>query len=540
MLPLESRPLALALNNDDILREIVVYFAIGSDPIHASSIGNLASKMKTSRRCLYNAALVSRAFASPALDFLWQAMSSIKPLFDLLPVVLRSGQLNKYSVAYEAYNLEQGVKRFTRYAEKVQMFYYLPQEEPTLNLDWEFFQALKNHPAIPSPLLPNLHTLYVSSLPENINHAVLFHILSTSLRFVRVSSLATVPSHYIRTFMTCLLTQARDLQHFQVDNADEIPKEVQDQLLSFRQLRDMHITSLNPKIFWPICALDELPNLVTLSMDFSSQLMVTLKGVRIPCRSVKVLDIACPVSLLFELLAALEAPNLCEAYLDFLRDTGEHPTRDRAGDPSVVGAVAKWASSLRILSVYMAQRNLLKLLRDPEWPLIQFKRLQLMEVQARGQSYNLFDTERGCWELARSFPNVGKLSLPVSCLIPFKSLLSLVFLLGIDTASPLDVLGATAISFPNKLQTISVGDTSIVANHFLLAHSLIISFPNLAHIISPSPTWGYVNDLIRFVRSLDVAKPPDKIISPKLSQSLRSRMVQDLADCRLPEELRFQ
>ncbi|TFK63680.1 hypothetical protein BDN72DRAFT_306111 [Pluteus cervinus] len=171
-----------------------------------------------------------------------------------------------------------------------------------------------------------------------------------------------------------------------------------------------------------------------------------------------------------------------------------------------------------------------------------------MEVQARGQSYNLFDSERGCWELARSFPNVGKLSLPVSCLIPFKSLLSLVFLcprlrflqVGIDTASPLDVLGATAISFPNKLQTISVGDTSIVANHFLLAHSLIISFPSLAHIISPSPTWGYVNDLIRFVRSLDVAKPPDKIISPKLSQSLRSRMVQDLADCRLPEELRFQ
>ncbi|TFK75509.1 hypothetical protein BDN72DRAFT_441592 [Pluteus cervinus] len=540
---MDREPQLLALNNDDILRQILGHLAVGLEPTQ-TPIDDLHEKIKSSRKCIYNAVLVSRAFAPPALDLLWQVMDSIKPLIELLPVVVYNDQsdTNRYSIAYESQNLEQSVKHFTRRAEKVQVFYYFPQEASNTDFNWEFFHALKSHPAIPSPLLPNLHTLHVSSLSEDSNHSVLFHILSTSLRFVRVSTWAEAAPDYIRTFITCLLTQARDLHHLKVDEPDEIPKGVQDQLFSFRQLRTLHLTSLNRSIFWPICALDELSNLTTLSMDLtSSQPAVPLDGIRIPCRSVEVLDIVCHISPMFELLAALEAPNLSELCLDFHSDSSE---RDPHRDASIIGAVAKWSSSLRILSADIIEWDILSVFRDCCWPLVQFEHLHFMEVQAHDDSYVL--SEKGCWELARSLPNVEKLSLPLSTTISFQSLLSLTFLcphlrvlqVGIDTTSSLDVLGATTISFPNELETISVGDT-VVADHFLLARSLIISFPDLANIISPSPSWDSVNDLLEFVHSLDVDKPSHKVLSDELSQNFRSRMVRDAKDCKLPEELRL-
>ncbi|TFK63682.1 hypothetical protein BDN72DRAFT_306183 [Pluteus cervinus] len=397
---------------------------------------------------------------------------------------------------------------------------------------------------VPSPLLPRLHTLYVSSLPANGNHAVLYHIISASLRFVEVSSFATAAFRSTRTFTTYLLSQAPDLHHFHVGDPDMMPKDVQDDLFSFRQLRTLRLTSLSRKLFWPICVLNELPNLRMLLMDLSSQRTTALDlNSGIPCQSVKVLHITWRVSPLFDLLAALETPNLCELHLTFLQNVGETAVRSTPGDSSLLGAVAKWSSTLRTLNIDMTQSTRPRIFRDSKWPLLQFEHLQSMEVHASHVDGLLDSTP--CWELARSFPNIKSLSLPLSVRISFRSLLALVFLcphlrylqVGINTISSLEVFSTTMV-FPNDLQTISVGDTTAL-DHFTLARSLIISFPNLVDIVSPSPSWSSVNDLLRFAHSLEMARPRHETVSHALSLKHRNRMVQDPTDCQLPEELRL-
>ncbi|TFK63678.1 hypothetical protein BDN72DRAFT_847347 [Pluteus cervinus] len=527
----------LALNNDDTLRQILGYLAIGSEPIHAFT-DNTHESMKSSRKDLYSAALVSRSFAPPALDLLWQAMNSVKPLINLLPMVHR-GHPTGFSVAYDTRNLEPDVKRFISYADKVQVFYYLPEAEPEADLDWEFFHALKNHPAIPSPLLPKLHTLYVSSLPADSNHAVLFHTLSTSLRFVKVSSWATASPHLIRTFVTCLLSQAHMLHQFQVGDLDRMPKDVQGHIFSFRQLRTMRITSLNQMIFSPTSALAELVNLETLSMDISSQSSMPLDNASIPCHSVKVLHITWNIPPLFDLLAALETPNICELHLTSRRSK---QTVERSMG-SLLGAIAKWSSSLRILNITQIRT---KYLLPVQWSLVRFEHLESMTLLIIDSPHP--PAEMSYWELARCLPNLKRLSLPFACPISLTSLITIIFLCphlhflqtSLDTrrVSLLDVINTTA-AFPNNLQTLSMDDTTVLTDPFLVARNLIIFFPNLTRIISTSPTWNSINDILMFARSLDVAKSQHQTISADLSQKLRTEMAcGDVGT--LPKEMRLR
>ncbi|TFK75548.1 hypothetical protein BDN72DRAFT_443450 [Pluteus cervinus] len=514
----DSRPHAVTLN-DDIIREILGYLAISTGPIQTSSI-NLDEDMKTSRKFLYNSALVSRAFTSAALDLLWRTMSSIQPLMKLLPMVRREWLSGHYyhSVTHNARELDPGLNRFIHYAEKVQVFCYSAQDGPDLGLGWMFFHTLKGHPETPSPLLPKLQTLYVSSLSADGDHAVLFNILSTSLRFVRVCSWAGSHPQTIRAFMTCLLTQAHDLHHFQVDDQDKMPLSIQNQVLSFRKLRNLRLTSLDRDIYWPTCALDELPNLMSLTLDIPSER--PMPGSRIPCRSMEILFITSPFPLLLKLLNALESPNICEVHLN---SSGISYTE---GDAPLINAVAKWSSCLLSLTI-TTESFPPKIFRSAHWPLVRLEHLQVLQVRAGGQIPDL--SEMDCWELARSFPNIRNLSYPLSCLVSFGTLLTLVFLcpnlhflqVGVDTASPVDVFETTPV-FPNNLQTISVGDTT-VNDHFVLTRSLMTSFPNLTDIISPSPTWNSVNDLLRFVRSFNRAK--SQTISDEDSRKVRNKIL---------------
>ncbi|TFK63683.1 hypothetical protein BDN72DRAFT_847351 [Pluteus cervinus] len=95
---MKRNPQQLALNNDDILRQILANFAINSAA--KAPTDKMHENIKSSRNILYSAALVSRGFAPPALDLLWQAMSSIKPLVNLLPVAYPGlFQVGGYSVS---------------------------------------------------------------------------------------------------------------------------------------------------------------------------------------------------------------------------------------------------------------------------------------------------------------------------------------------------------------------------------------------------------------------------------------------------------
>lgn len=65
----------LALVNFDILSNIFQYFNAGFD----------SDEGQESREHLYWAALASKAFLDPALDYLWRSMNQLLPLIKLLP-----------------------------------------------------------------------------------------------------------------------------------------------------------------------------------------------------------------------------------------------------------------------------------------------------------------------------------------------------------------------------------------------------------------------------------------------------------------------
>ncbi|TFK75510.1 hypothetical protein BDN72DRAFT_831765 [Pluteus cervinus] len=544
-----------ALNNEDVIREILEYLFLDFEPAWVN-VGSPA--IKTSKSWLYNTAFLSRTFSQPALDLLWRMMDSLDPLLNLLPENVLRRDSDGCSVSYVP-SVPHDLARFSYYAGKIQIFHY--NAPSRVNSDhyggWHILYALLHHPVVPSPLLPRLNTLHIGALALATNPSIPFCLLSPSLRRVNFVTLNGVSHNLFRTFISCLLSRAPGLQHFDVH--DELPEDMTEMLFHFSQLRSLRLTTNNWATLLHRPGLARLPKLATLSVNLSALVAPAISENLVSSPNLTKVSIKCRMSVFLAFVNSFNLPTLSHLDLNFVKEHGFNQQPPHAlfpDDVSILRVMEKWSSSLEILKINggnIIQIDEIARSGNGQLSPVEFRQLTSLEIRnLRFSSFLSPLSDYTCWALARCLPSIQYLALPLSHSVSFNSLRRLVLVcphlhslqIGIDALSLSQLLfspgpGHSYDSFWHNLQELSVGET-IVHDQFLLARPLIGLFPNLKRIISPSKVWASVNDLYAFVRSLKSDSFQHQNVSPKDLHVLREKMIQNVYDLSLPDDLRLK
>ncbi|KAF8647561.1 hypothetical protein AX16_006618 [Volvariella volvacea WC 439] len=135
--------------NLDVLEEIFLHLAVNLQDTDAD--------WGTARRELLSISLLCRQFTEPALRVLWRSMSSLVPLFKLLPLDLSRQGDGKYVLSSSI--PKESWSRFEYYARKIRHFRYGP-ENSGIEISPATYGYIARVRGV-TTLLPNLRCLYI-------------------------------------------------------------------------------------------------------------------------------------------------------------------------------------------------------------------------------------------------------------------------------------------------------------------------------------------------------------------------------------------
>ncbi|KAJ3502182.1 hypothetical protein NLJ89_g9002 [Agrocybe chaxingu] len=210
MSQVESEPLphepscSQVLENQDILSLIFDHFLV--EPlIEEPQNEDQRTKYREDKKHLLWAALVSRAFAEPALDVIWRRMESLLPLFKIFP----NFDLFNDLYTFKGHVSEAAIDRFDQYARRIQILDFC-EDSPRHAIASHALLYLSRI-GLSSPLLPALHSISIHASNPELTNTLLF-IQPTNI--VNLSSLKLDASNEdsFSLFLVTLSQGAGDLQ----------------------------------------------------------------------------------------------------------------------------------------------------------------------------------------------------------------------------------------------------------------------------------------------------------------------------------------
>ncbi|KAG6860424.1 hypothetical protein C0995_011329 [Termitomyces sp. Mi166 len=211
-------------------------------------IGHLDSDNNhDTRKNLLNAALVCKAFLEPALDSLWESMTTLLPLLKLLPTVERIN--NVYVISSDVLDDHWALLDF--YGHRIK-HYTLSEPSTTTNATNQLIRLRI------SPILPNLRVLCICLRePDTSSLSEAAMLVSRTLDSLLVDRLDFYPEHAITSFMFMLNLNAPGLLALSLGTNEGLPwcldriKMLQGRFSHLKRLRLTKVVITTP-LLWQI------------------------------------------------------------------------------------------------------------------------------------------------------------------------------------------------------------------------------------------------------------------------------------------------
>ncbi|KAJ3507672.1 hypothetical protein NLJ89_g6172 [Agrocybe chaxingu] len=219
------------LANQDILSLIFNQFLV--EPLIEKQQNEAErTKYREGKKHLLWAALVSRAFAGPALNSVWRRMETLLPLFKILP----NFDLFSDIYTFKGPVSDEAIDRFNQYALRIQILDFCEElQRPAIASHTLLYLSRID---LPSPLLPALHSISIHASNPELTNALLF-IRPTNIIVFSSFKLDAGDEAPFSLFLIALSQGSPDLQRLRLEG--DIRLRVIRGLARLSQLQDIDL-----------------------------------------------------------------------------------------------------------------------------------------------------------------------------------------------------------------------------------------------------------------------------------------------------------